>query len=342
MTVGALLELSKPLWPRRMKRGVIVRLKHGACGPHFRLSVSVSSHLGMEHVPQAQHCPEDAGPWAPQSSHGEGPGPHFNGLHLAMILQRRLGRKGELWVSAAAKQLRRGFSNVIHSHLECSAQEAPGSLWETGFFWTERLLESELFICPSAGPSAISLLHPPPYLFTHHPCGGTHRVHTWTSQSRPPGSQAGKGSYHNRHHYVTRIPGAMPSAPSFQQFSSRGIWQHLETFLVVTAGGYYWLVVGRSQESCHTSRSVPPLPRRCSLVSTVARRRNPDLHLSSRAHRPHGVGAVSLSSLDAAVHAKPGFREVKSLAQNHAAGRWPRRDRPSLKLMLSVVWPELP
>lgn len=116
-----------------------MRLKHGAHEPHFRLSMSVSSHLGKERVPQAQHCPEeltpvDAGPWAPQSSHREGLGPHFNGLHLAMILQRKLGRKGELWVSAAAKQLGRGFSNVIYSHLKCSALEAPGSLWEIGFF----------------------------------------------------------------------------------------------------------------------------------------------------------------------------------------------------------------
>lgn len=182
-----------------------MRLKHGAHGPHFRLSMSVSSHLGKEHVPQAWHCPEestpaDAGPWTPQRSHREGLGPHFNGLHLATILQRTLGREGELWASAAAKQLRRGFSNVIHSRLQCSALGAPGSLWEIGFFWSERLLESELFICPSAGPSPISLLHPPPYLFTHHPCRGAcwGWVHAWTSQSRPQGSQAGKGGYHNR------------------------------------------------------------------------------------------------------------------------------------------------
>lgn len=42
----------------------------------------------------------------------------------------------------------------------------------------------------------------------------------------------------------------------------------------------------------------PPLQRRCSLMSTVERLRNPDLHLSSCAHRPHGVGAVSLSNLE--------------------------------------------
>ena len=74
----------------------------------------------------------------------------------------------------------RGFLNLTHSYLKCSALEAPGHCREgTGFFWSERLLESDLSICPSAGPSThLSAPSTSPPIHSASTCG-----HTWTRQA---------------------------------------------------------------------------------------------------------------------------------------------------------------
>lgn len=105
------------------------------------------------------------------------------------------------------------------------------------------------------------------------------------------------------------------------------IWQYLDAVLVVTAGGYSWLLVGRFQEYL-------PQQRPGSLMSTAAGLRNPELQLSSHTRRPQGVGAVFISTLQ---RRTPRFREVKLLAQEHTAGGGPTQDWLSLKPTLSVT-----
>lgn len=88
--------------------GVVVRLKQVAPWATFQALMSVCFSTpgkgaratgialprGVHGVPKAPR----RGAWA-----------STNGLHLVIILQRKLGREGELWVSAVAKRLRKGL-----------------------------------------------------------------------------------------------------------------------------------------------------------------------------------------------------------------------------------------
>lgn len=127
--------------------GVVVRLQRGLRGAHLRLSAEfVSPHLPRSSCPAESTCRC----WlmgAPKLQEGRGPQP--SGLHLVIIPQRKLGREGELWVLPRKGLL--GFDTFAPNTF-CSG--GPGRCrGGVGFFWSERLLGSDLSICPSAGPS---------------------------------------------------------------------------------------------------------------------------------------------------------------------------------------------
>lgn len=181
-------------------------------------------------------------------------GPHLDGLHLVIILQRKLRREGELWLSAVAKQLRKGLLefDTFTPKLFCSGSpQVTVGAWMFPVRETAGIRSVRLSICsPSTSPPTHSSS------VCEHVLGlSPHRDQTDLS-SRMSGWEG--QLYYNRCHYVTQIPGTSPSALSTRQFSRRGdfvphgdIWQYLDTFLVVTAGGYSWLLVGRSRECCH-------------------------------------------------------------------------------------------
>lgn len=147
------------------------------------ISELASLHPEKEPVHRPQICPEstaaDAGPRVPRAPR-RGAGPHLS---------------GPVWSPSSEEAGGRGFLNLIHLYLKCSAPETPRSLW--GRSWI--LLGTEtagigcvhLSVCWSLPPSLCSV-HPPTHSSTHlrAPAGAGS---AWTRRPCARASQAGRG-----------------------------------------------------------------------------------------------------------------------------------------------------
>lgn len=113
----------------------------------FSTRVCVSD-LGKELQPLATSLPVDVGLSCPQSSQEERGAPTSEtpiwwGGSLSSGLQLHSSSWG------------RGFVNLIHLHLECSALQTPRSLWGRDWiFLVQELLMWDMLICLSVVPSS--------------------------------------------------------------------------------------------------------------------------------------------------------------------------------------------
>ena len=172
---GMPLELWMALWPRCMKTGVVVRLTQGAPLGTFQALLCVHSPLpgkalNVRCSAARRSLPADADLWAPQSSR-EGLGSHLNGLRPVIPPQGKSGREGELWVSVAVQQRRKGFLefDTFIPKMFCSG----GSRSLSGRDWVFLVRETagigsvHLSICWSIHPSLCSI-HRPAYSLSIH------------------------------------------------------------------------------------------------------------------------------------------------------------------------------
>ena len=105
---------------------------------------------------------------------------------------------------------------LIHLHLKCSALEnLQVAVGGVGFFWSERLSESDISVCPS---SCLCSMHLPTQFLIHpamDTCWGWAHSHGLDSPVLKDLGRGGDSHYNHRCHCVnSHLPGTMPSATS--------------------------------------------------------------------------------------------------------------------------------
>lgn len=188
---------------------------------------------------------------------------------------RGIGDGWQALGSAAVKQLRKGLLELDTFAAKMFCSGSPGSLWgRDGIFLireTPRIRYVHLSSCGSVQLSLCSI-HLPTHLFTYpsvYACWGWAHRRGLDSPVFEDLGLGGDSDYNSRCHCVTQTPGTMPSAPSTPAVLNQGqfcppgdIWQCLQTFLVVIAGGY---IVGT-----HPVVPSPQRPRSPSVRSAEA------------------------------------------------------------------------